>query len=469
VIKATTGQQTTSSAKGEITSANVGQLQLDWKADLGGAAAGHYKEGVYAPIVSGDRVFEATTPGAIYSYPVDCASDGASCQGTLFAQTEGSIGQPLVLADGTIYVTTGAGKLYAFPADCPAPCSPSWVGSTVTGPRAIDCGPRKPPNCFPASEFIAPPLVSDGMVLGDTSEGTFYAFPTDCDAGQGTTIGAVCEPAWTARLNGTPYAPVAFEGVVYASNGWDRIYAFDVHTGRKLWIAEPTRPVSHHGLLLAIQGGVIATTFGTDTLDAFPLDCVPSGGRCAAAWTGRLPDPLGATPAGGEGIMLATSFCSWTCSSVTAFSPDCATGGAACEPLWTAHLPECCTNPTVHDGKVFVTGDCSGPRCPSVTVIEAFDPQCGTGGAACDPLWRAPESDGGLFHVFVNDLLFVGTRRGGVLAFGTDCRTDGGMCKPAWSFTGASTAVSSPAAAGGRLFVASDDGTLYAFGLSSNG
>jgi outer membrane protein assembly factor BamB len=69
-----------------------------------------------------------------------------------------------------------------------------------------------------------------------------------------------------------------------------------------------------------------------------------------------------------------------------------------------------------------------------------------------------------------NNVVFVGSGDGKVYAFdgvggpGT-CSGTPRTCTPLWTGTPGNAVFSSPAPAAGGLFVGSQDGTLYAFGL----
>ena len=120
------------------------------------------------------------------------------------------------------------------------------------------------------------------------------------------------------------------------------------------------------------------------------------------------------------------------------FSVHCGTGGAACAPLWTTTLPGESDEdeaPTVADGVVYVPHGSFDH-----SFLYAFPATCSTG---CKPLWR------------------------GIDAFSATCATGGRTCSPLWH--GSDLVASDPAVAGGEVWATVGPPTgpdkLYAFGL----
>lgn len=173
---------------------------------------------------------------------------------------------PPLIADGSV-VVSGRDQLVAFASRCSGRCSPIWSAKVqgglsfdpiLDGNQVVtveDQGARISAydiGCTPQRGACAaawsasdpegvgfPPTVSDGWVFVTRSFGqSLYAFGPAC---QGN-----CSPAWTAPLDGDVVAqPTVADGVLYVG--------------------------------------------GTDSLRAFPTDCVPSGGICAPAFTWSPP------------------------------------------------------------------------------------------------------------------------------------------------------------------------------------
>jgi outer membrane protein assembly factor BamB len=69
---------------------------------------------------------------------------------------------------------------------------------------------------------------------------------------------------------------------------------------------------------------------------------------------------------------------------------------------------------------------------------------------------------------FAKDLAYIATSGGKLYAFNpTTCATDGSICQPTWTWLSPSGALTDPVIADNKLFVGSEQGTLYAFALKN--
>ena len=84
-----------------------------------------------APVVSDGMVF-SVDKHHLYAFPVDCATDGATCQPSWFAVPPTPKYPPTlpVVADGLVFIGTGDGHLFGYPTHCGTGamvCEPTWI------------------------------------------------------------------------------------------------------------------------------------------------------------------------------------------------------------------------------------------------------------------------------------------------------------------------------------------------------
>jgi hypothetical protein len=101
--------------------------------------------------------------------------------------------------------------------------------------------------------------------------------------------------------------------------------------------------------------------------------------------------------------------------------------------------------------------------------LYAFPASCGTGGAACSPLWTgltgAPIDYSS--PAVANGVVYVGSTDHKLYAFPAGCDTGGAACSPLWTGTTGAPIDSSPAVANGVVYVGSTDTKLYAYDLAA--
>jgi outer membrane protein assembly factor BamB len=226
-------------------------------------------------------------------------------------------------------------------------------------------------------------------------------------------------------------------------------------------------------------------TPGNGTIDASNV------GRLRLAWTATLDGPrIPVAPAVANGVVYASSM-----TSVEAFPASCG-NERTCRPDWVGTTGVTTSGqgpsaPVVANGLVFVASD----------RLYAFPVGCGTGGAACAPLWTSKEHGWPFSNVAVADgVVYVGADRlyafseqcprsrcfarwvsvqrdfqppaagdglvfassGVVLAYRADCAAS--PCSPAWQGTAGTLAPPALSGSGtrGSVLVTWGD-TLYAF------
>lgn len=170
------------------------------------------------------------------------------------------------------------------------------------------------------------------------------------------------------------------------------------------------------------------------------------------------------TPAVADEIVYVSSNTGAAGGALSAFAVDCGHYGDTCAPVWTADTGRV-GDPVVGGGKVIVAStfvnDETSPMTDDTARVEAFDINCGVGGALCDPSWVGP-IDGPVVSgpLLIGDQVFVATAAGTLYAFPIDCAGSAGRCLPAWTHTIPSGRFAgSMVGSGGILYLATADCT----------
>ena len=204
-------------------------------------------------------------------------------------------------------------------------------------------------------------------------------------------------------------------------------------------------------------------------MNAFEVDCATGGATCDPIWRGNLHggNMVGqsvASPAVGGGVVYVGTYA----GTFYAFPTSCRNTGPDCEPLWTADMPrEILASAAVTDTTVYVA---AGQR------LYAFAVGCGSNGESCNPLWRTRRlatgpGDLASSPAVANGVVYLGTHtmsqsNGRLVAFPSECGKGGAICDRLWrSPLLAGLVNSSPAVAHGMVYVSSNSGHTYAFGL----
>ena len=379
-------------AEDTLSLANVGQLQILWRASGGFNSSAAVANGV---VYNGD--------GGLNAYPADCRSDAGYCQ----PLWNGGTGYPdwasPAVGGGFVYMQSGGG-LYAFKVGCRSDggtCSPVWTGTNA------DTG-------------YSSPALANGWLYNTTRSGQLQAY----DTARCAQAGGTCAPDWVADTVGeSNSAPAVANGSVYA-----------------------------------------VTTDGF--LKAFAAHCGTGGATCLPTWIADLQTGgrvVEASPAVANGVVYIAN----SDGHAFAFKTNCATGGGMCSPLWQKDMHNHThSSPAVTDSSVYFV---SGQR------IYSFAVGCRSDGGTCTPLWRSGKhaASGGFASspAIANGVLYIATQgrnqaNGKLLAFNANCGTDGRTCEAIWRspLLGGMTN-SSPAVAHGMVYLASNGGTFYAFGL----
>ena len=349
------------------------------------------------------------------------------------------------VANGVVYVSNGG--LHAHPADCGtggSTCDPLWTGNSgfanwsspavgdgavyvggSNGLSAYEVGCRDDGGECPhiwrdagALAHFTSPTFSNGMVFLATDAGWLNAY----DAEACNDVGGTCSPTWTADLGGLLFSsPAVADGIVYLGSPDGYLNAFKVNCGTGGATCDPIWRGNMHGATVAspaVGGGVVYLGTHSGELYAFPTSCRNTGPVCDPLWKAVLPVIIHASAAVTDTTVYIPAN-----KRLYAFAVGCSSGGGLCDPLWKSGKiadqgSTLASSPAVANGVVYLgtqTNSSSNGR------LIAFPAECGAGGAICNRLWRSP-------------LL-------------------GGIVNP------------SPAVAHGMVYVASNSGQTYAFGL----
>jgi outer membrane protein assembly factor BamB len=198
-------------------------------------------------------------------------------------------------------------------------------------------------------------------------------------------------------------------------------------------------------------------------LYAYGARCATGGATCAPRWKGAIHEISFAPPAvAGGTVYVTTQF-----GRMFAFPTSCRFGDGTCKRLWQAKMPsQIYSSPAVTDTTVIIG---SGRR------LFAFNVGCRNDGGLCGPIWKSVRTGpGGGFAsspAVANGIVFVGSQEayqsnGKLLAYKANCGTGGAICHPIWQSPMLGGMVnSSPAVSHGMVFVSSNSGRSYAFGL----
>jgi outer membrane protein assembly factor BamB len=238
--------------------------------------------------------------------------------------------------------------------------------------------------------------------------------------------------AWIGAAGGSGASPIVADGIAYVS--------------------------SEDGVDAYVAGG-------TDG-----CSCTPK--TCQALWTDTLGPVNGSTPAVSAGVLYVGSsngrLYAFDAHGVT----NCSGTPKTCGPLWTSgDLRIYGSSPAVSGGTVYVAGGAQGAK------LYAFDAagvtNCSGTPKVCTPLWTgALSGKSNLFSspAVSNGVAYIGSLTndgGGFDAFDaagvTNCSGTPKVCTPLWTATTGSISHSSPAVAGGMVYIASDNRALFAF------
>jgi hypothetical protein len=190
-------------------------------------------------------------------------------------------------------------------------------------------------------------------------------------------------------------------------------------------------------------------------VQAFPEECgTPRGLSCHSIWIATVGQyaTAGVAVADNEVFVNSDTRAVVPHQKLWVFAEHCGTGGAACRPLWTATIPGddgSSAPPTVAGGMVYLPG---GP--PNNAYLYAYPVKCAT---ICKPTWRGRMQVGNAYQqATVGDgFVYVPDYGGYLFAYHVGCATGGKVCKPAWQGNTGSLGPGPAAYSNGLVFVGS--------------
>jgi outer membrane protein assembly factor BamB len=319
-----------------------------------------------------------------------------------------------------------------------------------------------------------------------------YAFDatgnTNCTGGPPTKT---CTPLWTAKTNDDTTPPTVDNGIVYVGDVGSSVLAFDAAGIKNCTGVAPTKTcqplwravdLANSHTPPAVANGMVYVGSNDGTLYAFDAtgntNCTggPPTKLCTPLWE----DPVDHGALFTEGPAVADGVVYIGSSKDTLYAFDAAgdtncTGGPptkTCAPLWTATAGSDLdiSAPAVVNGVLYI-----GSFDRNLYAFDATGNTNCTGGPptkTCVPLWTTTASNGTFSSPAVeNGLVFIGSSDHNLYAFDAagNINCTGGpptkTCAPLFPGTTGGLIESSPTPAGTVVYVASNDGKLYAFGL----
>ncbi len=326
-------------------------------------------------------------------------------------------------------------------------------------------------------------IVGSTAVVGDTAfvgsmDGALHAFDAHGERGC-TGAPRVCSSLWTAPTGGSiTSSPAVVGGVAYVGSADGNVYAFDAlgetgcggepRTCAPLWTASTGGPIRSSPV---IAGGVLYV--GSDDGNLYGFDATGTTGcagepvECEPMWTGPTGAAVSASPAVAGGIVYIGSEDGLLHAfDATGQGATCAPEPTTCTPLWTAATGGAVTSSAaVASGTVFV-----GSTDGRLYAFDATgsDATCAGEPRTCTSLWTG--ATGGPIDsspAVAGGRVFVGSDDDTLYAFAamptSGCLGDPAGCPPEWTATTGGDIDSSPAVAGDLVFVGSLDSSIYAF------
>jgi outer membrane protein assembly factor BamB len=346
--------------------------------------------------------------------------------------TGGQVSSSPAVANGMVYVGSTTGTVFAVNARTGA-----------TGWRAVTGG----------AIFSSAAVVS-GVVYVGSDDAYLYAFDANGTKNCSGTP-KTCTPLWTAATHGAVRSsPAVVNGVVYVGSTDGNLYAFDAN--------------------------------GTKYCSGTPKTCTP-------LWTAATHGAVRSSPAVVNGVVYVGSDDAYLYAFDANGTKYCSATPKTCTPLWTAPTgvvggspAGIDSSPAVANGVVYV-GAVEGERGPygisfPINYLVAFDANgtknCSATPKTCRPLWISNSTvgasdsspvvaDGVVYYVGLDGAL----DSAGLFGFDANGKNCSATTTPCWLWDGiipgvtTGSADSSPAVANGTIYVGSNDGSLYAFGL----
>lgn len=294
----------------------------------------------------------------------------------------------------------------------------------------------------------------------------------------------VLAPLFQGALGGAVYSsPAVAKGIAYVTASDGRLYAFnDNGTGScngtpnicaPLWTATIESPSSigsaGNPSSPAVDGNTVYVGSTDGRLEAFSAagttNCSGTPSVCTPLWTGATGGPILSSPTTSATAVFVGS----TDGKLYAFDKagitSCTTGPVVCQPLWTGTTAGAIDDSPALSGSTIYVGSTDGD-------VYAFNAagttNCSGTPTMCTPLWRgitgaaittsSPAAAGGF--------VYIGSTNGKLSVFdaagSTGCGGTPVVCNPEWTASTGGSIVGSPAVSGGVVYIGSTDEKLYA-------
>jgi outer membrane protein assembly factor BamB len=291
---------------------------------------------------------------------------------------------------------------------------------------------------------------------------------------------------WTGTLGSESFSsPAIAQGVVYIGAQDGKFYAFDAAGAANcsgtpkscapLWTGGPGGSENAFASSPAVVGGVVYVGSLNGMLYAFDAagntNCSGNPKICAPLWTGSTGGDVFSPPTVDRGVVYVASDDGNLHAFDAAGSTNCSGTPKVCAPLWTGNLMGTNQNhasPAVAGGVVYVTIGAVEPTGEEFTGLLAFDAagntSCSGIPKTCNSLWSATLSDNFVVSspAVAGGVVYVGNGDGALHAF------DAANGTRLWTAPTGAGVQSSPAVANGVVYVGSTDNKLYAFDAAGN-
>ncbi len=334
-----------------------------------------------------------------------------------------------VLSPSTV---SGLTEIWSFPTAEGIFSSPAvvngvvYVGSYDDNLYALDASTGEKLWSFNTGDWVyASPAVVNGVVYVGSyyPAGALYAL----DASTGAEL-------WSVPLEGgTRSSAVVSKGVVYvgASDGY--LHAFDASTGEEIWRfytgGSDSSPAVSNGTVYVGGNHYALPFYGT----LWALDASTG----AELWRFQAAYYVNSSPTVANRRVYFGSFDNYS------YAFNALTGHRVWEIYEGGYIY---ASTASANGVVYL---------PGRELYEARDARTGAG------LWDFGLADAYSSAAVANGVLYVGEGYPGTSVYAVDASTGAKL----WSFSTGSSVLSSPAVVNGMVFVGTDGGTLYAFGL----
>jgi outer membrane protein assembly factor BamB len=324
-------------------------------------------------------------------------------------ETGGDVDSSPAVVNGVVYVGSEDGNVYAINA---ATGAAVWAAPFPTG-----------------GAVFSSPAVVNGVVYVGSEDGNVYAINAATGA-----------PYWAAPFpTGGPVesAPAVVNGVVYVGSNDGNVYAINAATGAPYWAAPFLTDGPVH-FAPAVANGVVY--IGSKD-NVYAINATTGLAQWAQPFS--VLDPVGSSPAVANGVVYIGTIIDGDVYAINA-----ATGAAQWAQPFSTGVDDVVSSPAVANGVVYVGTDNN-----TLYAINAA-----TGAAQ----WAQPFTADGFVDsspAVANGVVYVG---GG----GNVYAINAAYGEEEWSYSTGGFVDSSPAVANGVVYVGSDDGNVYAFGLS---